>query len=355
MNRFFRNIFGVVSVLFVVVSCSDEGRQFSISSSLQGMLYSGDSVVFDVVSKRNKTPDSVVVEVDGRKNVYEHSNRLVLSTEGLMMGDKTVTFTIYYKGKKEKNFRSLRILSDLVPAQLQYNVVASYPHDTKAYTQGLQYENGKFYESTGLYGESTLRYVDVKTGKTERKSDVEERYFAEGLTLVGDTLYQLTWREQVVFLYDKKTFQRLGVMPIATEGWGMCFDGTYIIVSDGTEYLYFYEPQTFTLHHKVAVFDNLGAISRLNELEFVQGFVYANIYTTDKIVKINPNNGKVAAEIDFSNLLPDQYRSENIDVLNGIAWNPVSGHYYVTGKLWPRMFEVVLFFFKGKYDEDEEE
>ena len=344
MNRFFRNIFGVVSVLFVVVSCSDEGRQFSISSSLQGMLYSGDSVVFDVVSKRNKTPDSVVVEVDGKKLVYERSNRCVLSTEGLTLGDKTVTLLVYSKGKKEKNLRTLHILSDVVPAQLQYEVVTSYPHDTKAYTQGLQYENGKFYESTGLYGESTLRYVDVKTGKTERNSDVEERYFAEGLTLVGDTLYQLTWREQTVFLYDKHTFQRLGMKSIATEGWGMCFNGTYIIVSDGTEYLYFYEPQTFTLHHKVAVFDNLGAISRLNELEFVQGFVYANIYTTDKIVKINPKNGKVAAEIDFTNLLPDQYRTENIDVLNGIAWNQDSDHFYVTGKLWPRVFEVRLFY-----------
>ena len=344
MNRFFRNIFGVVSILFVVVSCSDEGRQFSVSSSLQGMLYSGDSVVFDVVSKRSKTPDSVVVEVDGKRLVYEHSNRCVLSTEGLTLGDKTVAFLVYYKGKKEKNRRSLRILSDIVPAQLQYEVVASYPHDNKAYTQGLQYENGKFYESDGLYGESTLRYVDVKTGKTERKSDVEERYFAEGLTLVGDTLYQLTWREQTVFLYDKHTFQRLGMKPIATEGWGMCFDGTYIIVSDGTEYLYFYEPQDFTLHHKVSVFDNLGAVSRLNELEFAQGFVYANIYTTDKIVKINPKNGKVAAEIDFTNLLPDQYRTENIDVLNGIAWNQDSDHFYVTGKLWPRLFEVRLFY-----------
>ena len=126
--------------------------------------------------------------------------------------------------------------------------------------------------------------------------------------------------------------------------WGMCFDGTYIIVSDGTEYLYFYEPQDFTLHHKVSVFDNLGAVSRLNELEFVQGFVYANIYTTDKIVKINPKNGKVAAEIDFTNLLPDQYRTENIDVLNGIAWNQDSDHFYVTGKLWPRLFEVRLFY-----------
>lgn len=330
-------------VLFSLSACSEKGKQFTVSSSQKKMIYSGDSLAFDFESPKNRIPDSVYMIVDGKTNCYYKTNHCVLQTESMQMGDKTITLHAYYKGKKEVHLRSIRLLSDIVPAHLKYEVVATYSHDKNSYTQGLQFENGNFYESGGLYGESTLRYTDVKTGKVLRKIDVDTSCFAEGIALVGDSLYMLTWRENIGFIFDKNTFEQIDTFTYATEGWGMCYDGTYLIVSDGSEYLYFYEPKTMTLHHKIAVFDNLGAISRLNELEYVQGFVYANIYTTDKIVKINPKNGKVAAEIDFAGLLPAQY-SEDVDVLNGIAWNPEKDHFYITGKLWPRLFEVNLYF-----------
>lgn len=330
-------------VLFSFFACTEKGKQFSVTSSYKKTIYSGDSLSFDISSQKDRTPDSVVVLADGKSFCFYNTKQCVFQTEGLQMGEKTLTFHVYYKGKKETNLRSIRILSDIVPAKLQYEVLASYPHDHDAYTQGLQYENGYLYESAGLYGESSLRYVDLKTGKSIRKKEIDSMYFAEGLTIVGDSLFQLTWRENMGFVYNKNTFEQIGAFTIPTEGWGMCYDGKFLIVSDGSEYLYFYDPKSLTLHHKIAVFDNLGAISRLNELEYVEGFIYANIYTTDKIIKINPSNGKVATEIDFSGLLPAQY-SEDVDVLNGIAWNPTNDHFYITGKLWPRLFEVRLFF-----------
>ena len=331
--------------LLLMFACADKGKKFNVVSSYKQNVYSGATITFNIESKKNYVPDSVLILVDGNTQMFSKTKACPLSTEGMSMGEKTVTIQTYYNGKKEVHLRSIRILSDIVPAKLQYEVVASYKHDNQSYTQGLQFENGKFYESAGLYDESSLRYVDVKTGNVLRKKAIDSVYFAEGLTIVGDSLYQLTWREQTGFIYNKNTFEQIGVFTYPTEGWGMCYDGTYLIVSDGTEYLYFYEPKSMSLHHKIAVYDNLGTVSSLNELEFVQGFVYANIYTTDKIVKINPNNGKVAAEIDFSDLLPEQFRND-VDVLNGIAWNPETDHFYITGKLWPRLFEVRLFFQK---------
>ena len=196
-------------------------------------------------------------------------------------------------------------------------------------------------------GESSLGYgIDVLGQPFLRSiaaNDVEPRFFAEGLTIVGDSLYQLTWRENTGFIYDKNTLVRIDLFKYETEGWGLCFDGTNLVMSDGTEFLYFYEPKNFTLVRKVAVFNNRGAVSSLNELEFVNGFIYANIYQSDEIVKINPSNGKVAATIDFSGLLPAEL-SDGVDVLNGIAYNADNQHFYITGKLWPRVFEVRLFY-----------
>ena len=332
-----------ILILLACASCTNKGRQFSVTSAIKGPLSSGDSVQFTITHKKDKTPDSVVVIIDGKNLTYHNTNECVIQTEGLLLGDKNIEFAVYYKGKKEVNYRSMRVLSDITPTQLQYEVVAEYPHDKNAYTQGLQYENGKFYESAGLYGKSSLRYTDVKTGNVLRKAEIDSQYFAEGLTLVGDTLYQFTWREQTGFMYDKNTFKKLREFSYTTEGWGMCYNGEFIIVSDGTEFLYFYEPVTFKLHHKIAVFNNRGAVSLLNELEFVNGFIYANIYTTNTIVKINPSNGKVATEIDFSSLLPKQY-ADDVDVLNGIAWNQENDHFYITGKLWPRLYEVRLYY-----------
>lgn len=335
-----------ITCICLIEACDNSCKKCTITNSTtQKVWYSGDSVNFVVSSEKNCVPDSILLKFD-TKTVFSrfyNTTNCSFSTEGLSLGDRTIIFEIYKKGVKQVVNRSLRILSDIEPARLSYEVVATYNHDKKSYTQGLQFENGKFYESAGLYGESSLRYVDVPTGKIERMETVDGSFFAEGLTLVGDTLYQLTWREGRGFMYDKNSFETIGYFSYDSEGWGLCYDGKYLILSDGSEYLSFYEPKDFKFVKKVAVFDNLGAVSSLNELEFVNGFVYANIYQTDKIVKINPNNGKIVATIDFTGLLPEDL-SSGVDVLNGIAWNPRTEHFYITGKLWPRLYEVRLYY-----------
>ena len=335
----------VVCAILLMFGCEEKGKQFNVTSSQNKILYAGDTVQFEFSSKKGYVPDSVVLRFD-LKSTYQtcyETTTCTFVTEGLSMGDRNIIFEIYRKGKKEVHNRSIRILSDIVPANLSYEVIASFSHDKKSYTQGLQYEQGKFYESAGLYGESSLRLVDVKSGAVAKQQKIDDKYFAEGLTIVGDSLFQLTWRENTGFIYDKNTFEKIGVFSYETEGWGLCYDGTNLVMSDGSEFLYFYNPKDFSLVKKVGVFDNLGAISNLNELEFVDGFVYANVYQTDKIVKINPSNGKVAAQIDFSNLLPEEL-SDGVDVLNGIAWNPQNDNFYITGKLWPRLYQVRLFY-----------
>lgn len=330
----------------LIAACSNPCEKCTlINSDSQKVWYSGDSVHFVISSEKDCVPDSVLLKFDSKSvfTRFYNTTQCSFSTEGLSMGDRTLIFEIYKNGEKQVVNRSLRILSDIEPARLSYEVVATFNHDKKSYTQGLQFEKGKFYESAGLYGESSLRYVDVATGKVERQESVDGHFFAEGLTMVGDTLFQLTWREGKCFLYNKNTFESLGAFTYPTEGWGLCYDGRYLILTDGSEYLSFYEPKDFKLVKKVGVFDNLGAVSSLNELEYVNGFVYANIYQTDKIVKINPNNGKIVATIDFSGLLPTEL-SAGVDVLNGIAWNPITDNFYITGKLWPRMYEVRLYY-----------
>lgn len=339
--------FGVfITCIFLIGACSNPCKKCTITNpTTQKVWYSGDSVHFVVTSEKDCVPDSVLLKFDKKTlfTCFYNTTDCSFSTEGLSLGDRTLVFELYKNGEKQIINRSLRILSDIEPARLSYDVVATYNHDKKSYTQGLQFENGKFYESAGLYGESSLRYVDVATGKVERLETVDGHFFAEGLTFVGDTLYQLTWREGKGFMYNKNTFENIGYFSLDTEGWGLCYDGKYLILSDGSEYLRFYEPKDFKFVKKVAVFDNLGAVSSLNELEYVNGFVYANIYQTDKIVKINPNNGKIVATIDFTGLLPNEL-SYGVDVLNGIAWNPSTDRFYITGKLWPRLYEVRLYY-----------
>jgi glutamine cyclotransferase len=222
---------------------------------------------------------------------------------------------------------------------LRCEVVASYPHDSNAFTQGLVYEDGLLYEGTGRNGESTLRQVELESGRMLRQVDLDERYFGEGIAVVGDEIYQLTWRSRVGFVYDKATFRKLREFQYTGEGWGLAFDGQHLVMSDGTETLRFYEPRSFREVRRVRVTDGGRRLGNLNELEYAGGFLYANLWHSDYIVKISPESGAVAAWIDLRGLLtPKQRREEN--VLNGIAYDAEGRRFFVTGKYWPTLFEV---------------
>lgn len=230
------------------------------------------------------------------------------------------------------------------PVDIEPEVVARFPHDRGAFTQGLLLAQGKLYESTGLYGRSSLREVDPDSGEVIRIRHLPPQLFGEGLALVDDRLIQLTWRSGVALIYDRETFEPLGSFAYEGEGWGLCFDGSELWMSDGSATLTARDPRTFDSLRRVRVTSRGEPVTRLNELECVDGRIYANVWQSDRIVRIDKSTGKVDAEIDARDLLPPEERAAlSADaVLNGIAYDPGSGLFLVTGKLWPVLLSVRL-------------
>lgn len=225
--------------------------------------------------------------------------------------------------------------------QYKLQVVKDYPHDTQSYTQGLFFDGGKFYESTGQYGESTFRIVDLATGKAQRKLDFGKKYFVEGSVILDGDLFILTWTNKVAFVYDAATLEYRQTYTYPREGWGLTTDGKQLIASDGSSRLYFMDKQ-FKVQRSVTVKLNGRAVNMLNELEYIDGKVWANVYTSDLILIIDPKNGEVEGTVDCTGLLPRSLRKPQTDVLNGIAFDPVTKKTYLTGKYWPKLYEVRL-------------
>ena len=221
-----------------------------------------------------------------------------------------------------------------------YNITNIYPHDRNAFTQGLVFEDGFLYEGTGLYGQSSLRKVELETGDVLQIYELPEQFFCDGITIYGSKIIQLTWREHVGFVYDKDTFELLDEFNYPTEGWGITHDGERLIMSDGTSTLHFLDTQTFEKIGEIQVFDNYGPVTGLNELEYVEGEIYANVWQTDRIAIISPETGRVVAWIDLGGLLTEEDRRQPVDVLNGIAYDTETERLFVTGKLWPKLFEI---------------
>ncbi len=227
------------------------------------------------------------------------------------------------------------------PQRLVVKVISVRPHDPGAYTQGLLLHKGSLFESTGLHGSSSLREVDPRTGEVKRRVSLAREIFAEGLALVEDRLIQLTWQEQKAFLYRLADFSRTGELRYDGEGWGLCWDGRRLVMTDGSDRLTFRDPQTFAVLGEVGVTLNGQPVNQLNELECVEGAVYANVWQTDDIMRIDPASGRITAVIDASGLLTPAER-QRAEVLNGIAWDPAAKTFLITGKLWPKMFEVTF-------------
>ncbi len=230
---------------------------------------------------------------------------------------------------------------DEVPVY-SYEVVNSWPHLKGHFTQGLVYHDGKLYESTGRYGSSQLCRVDLKTGEVKKKVDVDQQYFAEGMTIFGDRIFQLTWQAHKGFIYDLKDFKQLGEFVYEGEGWGLTNDSQSLIMSDGTNKLRFIDPQTFTVLRTIAVYDHSQPLLDLNELEYVKGEIYANIWHSDRIVCIDPGSGKIIAWIDLTGLRRPEDNDDSDNVLNGIAYDDKNDRLFVTGKRWSKLYEIRL-------------
>jgi glutamine cyclotransferase len=231
------------------------------------------------------------------------------------------------------------------PANISYNIVASYPHDTSSYTQGLIWQNNVLYEGTGLEGESHLLKVDLKSGKAEQSVSLDPAVFGEGITIFNDKIYQLTWQSNKVYVYDQKTFKKIKEFTWDHDGWGLTHNDKELIITTGDSNLYFADPETFKLLRIVGVTDNNGPVGNLNELEYINGFVFANIYLTDYIIKIDPSNGHIVGKMDLSGLLEKsgkQVDKERGYVLNGIAYDSAKNSLYITGKKWPVLYEMKI-------------
>lgn len=250
---------------------------------------------------------------------------------------------------KEQKAVEIAAPENNVPSLIQYRIVKEYPHDATCYTEGLQYVDGYLYESGGQYGKSDLRKTDLSTGKILQQKKLAAQYFGEGMTVLNDKIYQLTYHERTCFVYDKNSMKQTGTFSYRNdEGWGLTNDGTNLIMSDGTENIYFINPADFKELKHITVSDQYGSVGRINELEYINGFIYANQWQTDLILKINPETGKVVSQANLADLrrqtgIPEMTNDESApEVLNGIAYDKAGNRIFITGKNWPKLFEIKL-------------
>ncbi len=302
----------------------------------------------DIVKISFKIKDSIKVDsinlIHNNKKILTDSNDIdySLNTKNFKTGKQTIK-VIAYSDKRQKVFeKKFTLLSDIKPEKKSYKIINTYPHDNQAYTQGLYFEDGILYEATGLENKSSLRKVDIKTGEVIKSIISPNNVFGEGITIFNDKIYQVTWRDYIAYVYDKENFNLISEFSLNTEGWGLTNDEDYLYLSDGTHYLHKIEPASFTVIEKIEVYDNESKIMYLNELEYINGLIYANVYTSDVIIAVDPNSGKVMQKIDLSGILNQKFYTPNTDVLNGIAYDKKNNRIFVTGKNWPKLFEIKI-------------
>ena len=305
----------------------------------------GDEISISVAPlQENGSFDSVKIYFDGTNVAVMKSspwNYTVPSGMTGTTGRKSVK-TVAFSGDKIQTLtRFVIIYSDSRPKRYSYKVIHTYPHDPEAFTQGLFYYNGMLYEGTGQEAGSSLREVELQTGRVVRQHNLDPSLFGEGITLYGARIYQVTWTNKVGFVYDLSTFDVLNKIYYSTQGWGLTTIGDRIVMSDGTNVLYFFEPEMFTVVSRLEVYDNQKKVDQLNELEYIDGEIWANIWQTDLIARIDPVSGKVNSYVDLSSIFPQEKRREvNADVLNGIAYDAGKKRIFITGKRWPKLYEI---------------
>ncbi len=305
------------------------GEKVSIDLKISDPQVQPDSV--QLFSRNNK----IAVLINGQRSYSWVSDVSKVGRTSL----RAVAF--YGDSLTETTSVNVTFLSDIKPGTVKFQIVAEYPHDPEAFTQGLVFDNGYFFESTGHYGKSTVRKVDVKTGNVLKVHQLGQEFFGEGLAIYESRLFQLTWKEQVGFIFDKESFTLLQkVYYDIKEGWGLTYDGDNFVLSDGTSKLYFMDPQYFTEISRLEIYDDKGMVPYLNELEFIDGKIFANIWGKETIAVIDPLTGKVTHYLDFGRHVPAKIKKSGDMVLNGIAYNPGSGNLFITGKYWPVLYEL---------------
>lgn len=351
LNNFLKHMQVLISILFIlgtISACNPQQQQKTIvfsSPSAGSIIPKGDSVLLQLDIPEGQLVDSIVYHIDDQSvGSTRNNNPVVISTEGKRYGNHLLTAQYFQQGKMTEQTSNIIVVPTEAPAEYSFSVVHTFPHDPKAYTQGLEYHDGVLYESTGEYGESSLRKVDLNTGKVLQKIDLPKEQFGEGMTIVGSHIIQLTWQEGIGIVYDKNSFNKIKTFnyQASQEGWGLCFDGEKLIKSDGSNRLYFLDKDTYQETGYIEVFNHKGPVDSINELEYIDGKVYANLYTTDLIVIINPETGAIEGQLNLIGLLPQSHQTTDTNVLNGIAYDHTGKRLFVTGKNWDTLFEIKM-------------
>lgn len=336
--------------LLIYSSCKNsETVTLTFKSPDQGQTVKiGDEIDVAVGLPPNTSIKSIEYLMDGKLfSTKKDSSSVKLPTKDLKLGYRLISAIVSYDNHVDTVTLNIVLTSDIKPKEVSYEVINTFPHDTSAYTQGLAFIDGKLLESTGLEGKSVLKWVQLNSGKTLQQVKLDGQYFGEGSLKIGNKIIMLTWRENVGLIFDAATFKQIGTFPYeqSREGWGLAFDGKKILRTDGTNRVWWMNAETYKEEGYIEVYDHTGEVKNLNEIEYINGKIYANVYMTNKIVVIDPASGKVEASIDLSALVPKNFfkeEEEENNVLNGIAWDAKAKRLFVTGKKWPKLFEIKL-------------
>lgn len=338
------NALALILLGVLLTNCQGTEDLFSINEKKINPQYTlNQAISIEILNPKSEKIDSVVYSInDKRVGSQKNGSLFSYTLKNEKFGFGEVKTSIHYDGEVEKDSVQIEIVSDVQPKLLSYTIVNTYPHDTSAYTQGLEFYNGILYEGTGQYGESTLRKTDYKTGKVDVKVDLEPRFFGEGITFLNDKIYQLTWQENTAFVYDAKTLKKEKQLtyPQNMEGWGLTNDGKNLYMTDKSERIHIIDPTTFKELDYINVYSLKTRIEAVNELEWVDGKIYGNVYQKDAIAVINPKTGAVEGILNLADLETKITKLPDTDVLNGIAYNPATKTFFVTGKNWDKMFEI---------------
>jgi len=351
LNYFMKNKLSLLllSAVFIAASCDKpkSSNDLTISPEAGTSYKSGDEVAVKVHFS-GAHADSVVYLLDSVKIASKKdTSGFSLKTDTLGLGARTITAKIYLGGKSQDISSNIVLTAAKAPEEYTYKVEKVYPHDTSSYTEGLLYQDGYLYESTGLEGHSTLRKVDLATGKAVQVAKIEPKYFGEGIAIINNKILMLTYRQpEKAYVFDKNTFKldSTFINNVGVEGWGMTFDGKKIYFDDSTNRIWLLDKHTYHQTGFIDVYDDKGPVNQINELEYINGKIYSNIYTTDTIIVIDPKTGAVLQRIDMKDLWPLSQRPAGFDnnqnVLNGIAWDEKGQRLFVTGKKWPHLYQV---------------
>lgn len=332
-------------LILTIISCKSE-YHFVLNAPKK--IQSNQELTISISEKGNKPIDSVQFSIDNQK-ISGNKNTATANISNYKLGKHIITAIVFFENKTEKVTNAFYIMADAAPEIYSFKIINTYPHDKSAYTQGLEYYNGFLYEGTGQKGQSSIRKVNLVTGEILLQKDIDTQYFGEGITIFNNKIYQLTWKSGVGFVYNLDTFEKEGEFKYtkSREGWGLTNDGEKIIKSDGTENIWFLNPETLVEESYIEAYTNSRKVEKLNELEYVNGMIYANVWQQNSILIVNPKNGKIEGVANLNSLKEhiqkEQTLQDSDDVLNGIAYDKENNRLFVTGKHWGKLYEIELF------------